>query len=65
MFHQCCADAPHLSLLIQNKGKSALLVTITAPGFVRLEKNKVQLLENEDTKVISIFSFAGFNCMNQ
>ncbi|VVA93510.1 unnamed protein product [Arabis nemorensis] len=44
-------DAPHLSLLIQNKGKSALLVTITAPGFVRLEKNKVQLLENEDTKV--------------
>ncbi|CAH2048345.1 unnamed protein product [Thlaspi arvense] len=44
-------DAPHLSLLIQNKGKSALLVTITAPGFVRLEKNKVELLENEDTKV--------------
>ncbi|EOA35354.1 hypothetical protein CARUB_v10020548mg [Capsella rubella] len=44
-------DAPHLSLLIQNKGKRALLVTITAPGFVRLEKNKVQLLQNEDTKV--------------
>lgn len=49
-----CADAPHLSLLIQNKGTSALLVTITAPGFVRLDKNKVQLLENQDTKVISI-----------
>ncbi|CAN8245537.1 unnamed protein product [Cochlearia groenlandica] len=44
-------DAPHLSLLIQNKGKSSLLVTITAPGFIRLEKDKVQLLENEDTKV--------------
>ncbi|KAL1209144.1 hypothetical protein V5N11_028697 [Cardamine amara subsp. amara] len=44
-------DAPHLSLLIQNKGKSDLLVTITAPGSVRLEKDKVQLLANEDTKV--------------
>ncbi|XP_024004961.1 uncharacterized protein LOC18009492 isoform X2 [Eutrema salsugineum] len=44
-------DAPHLSLLIQNIGKDALLVTITAPGFVGLEKNKVELLENEDTKV--------------
>ncbi|KAG7584640.1 hypothetical protein ISN45_Aa02g000410 [Arabidopsis thaliana x Arabidopsis arenosa] len=44
-------DAPHLSLLIQNKGKRALIVTITAPGFVRLEKDKVQLLQNEDTKV--------------
>uniref|UniRef100_A0A1J3IKI9 DUF7356 domain-containing protein n=1 Tax=Noccaea caerulescens TaxID=107243 RepID=A0A1J3IKI9_NOCCA len=46
-------DAPHLSLLIQNKGKNALLVTITAtaPGFVQLEKNKVELLENQDTKV--------------
>uniref|UniRef100_A0A1J3CH60 DUF7356 domain-containing protein n=1 Tax=Noccaea caerulescens TaxID=107243 RepID=A0A1J3CH60_NOCCA len=46
-------DAPHLSLLIQNKGKNALLVTITAtaPGFVQLDKNKVELLENQDTKV--------------
>ncbi|CAH8255853.1 unnamed protein product [Arabidopsis lyrata] len=44
-------DAPHLSLLIQNKGKRPLIVTITAPGFVRLEKDKVQLLQNEDTKV--------------
>ncbi|XP_010418503.1 PREDICTED: uncharacterized protein LOC104704074 [Camelina sativa] len=44
-------DAPDLSLLIQNKGKRALLVTIAAPGFVRLEKNSVQLLQNEDTKV--------------
>lgn len=50
-----CADAPHLSLLIQNQGKNALLVTITAPGFVQLEKNKVELLGNEDTKVISVF----------
>ncbi|CAD5316260.1 unnamed protein product [Arabidopsis thaliana] len=44
-------DAPHLSLLIQNKGKRALIVTITAPVFVRLEKDKVQLLQNEDIKV--------------
>lgn len=53
-FHHSCVDAPHLSLLIQNKGKRALIVTITAPGFVRLEKDKVQLLQNEDTKVIPI-----------
>lgn len=44
-------DAPHLSLLIQNKAKTALLLTITAPSFVRLETNKVQLLESQDTKV--------------
>ncbi|KAG2302853.1 hypothetical protein Bca4012_061184 [Brassica carinata] len=44
-------DAPHLSLLIQNKAKTALLLTITAPNFVRLETNKVQLLESQDTKV--------------
>lgn len=44
-------DSPHLSLLIQNKGKSPLLVTISAPAFVRLEKNKIQLRKNEDKKV--------------
>ncbi|XP_010545203.1 PREDICTED: uncharacterized protein LOC104817649 [Tarenaya hassleriana] len=44
-------DSPRLSLLIQNKGKSPLLVTISAPAFVRLEKSKVQLLKNEDKKV--------------
>lgn len=45
------ADAPHLSLLIKNKAKSALLLTITAPSFVRLDTNKVQLPESQDTKV--------------
>ncbi|XP_018452023.1 uncharacterized protein LOC108823339 [Raphanus sativus] len=44
-------DAPHLSLLIKNKAKAALLLTITAPSFVRLETNKVQLPESQDTKV--------------
>lgn len=44
-------DAPHLSLLIKNKAKSALLLTITAPSFVRLDTNKVQLPESQDTKV--------------
>ncbi|KAF8091807.1 hypothetical protein N665_0435s0007 [Sinapis alba] len=44
-------DAPHLSLLIQNKAKTALLLTITAPSSVHLETNKVQLLESQDTKV--------------
>lgn len=44
-------DAPHLSLLIKNKAKSVLDLTITAPSFVRLETSKVQLLESQDTKV--------------
>ncbi|CAN6864697.1 unnamed protein product, partial [Brassica oleracea] len=44
-------DAPHLSLLIKNKAKSVLDLTLTAPSFVRLETNKVQLLESQDTKV--------------
>lgn len=48
-----CADAPHLSLLIKNKAKSVLDLTLTAPSFVRLETNKVRLLESQDTKVIT------------
>lgn len=51
------ADAPHLSLLIKNKAKAALLLTITAPSFVRLETNKVQLPESQDTKVTFSFIF--------
>uniref|UniRef100_A0A5B6ZQL4 DUF7356 domain-containing protein n=1 Tax=Davidia involucrata TaxID=16924 RepID=A0A5B6ZQL4_DAVIN len=44
-------DSPDLSLLIQNKGKGPLSVTISAPGFVWLEKKKIQLQEKEDKKV--------------
>ncbi|CAH8381786.1 unnamed protein product [Eruca vesicaria subsp. sativa] len=44
-------DAPHLSLLIKNKAKTVLDLTITAPTFVRLETSKVHLLESQDTKV--------------
>lgn len=51
------ADAPHLSLLIKNKAKAALLLTITAPSFVRLETNQVQLPESQDTKVTFSFIF--------
>ncbi|XP_050377540.1 uncharacterized protein LOC126794802 [Argentina anserina] len=44
-------DSPHLSLLIQNKGKDPLVVTISAPEFVLLEKSKVQLKEKANAKV--------------
>lgn len=44
-------DSPHLSLLIQNKGKGPLLVTIVAPDFVALEETKIQLEEKENKKV--------------
>ncbi|KAM1585041.1 hypothetical protein ACFX1Z_037959 [Malus domestica] len=45
-------DSPHLSLLIKNKAKGPLLVTIVAPGFVRLDKTKIQLEEKENRKVL-------------
>jgi len=44
-------ESPDLSLLIQNKGKGSLSVTISAPDFVHLEKTKIQLKEKEDKKV--------------
>ncbi|KAM5572182.1 hypothetical protein ABKV19_012312 [Rosa sericea] len=44
-------DSPHLSLLIQNKGKDPLVVTISAPDFVRLDKSEVQLKEKDNAKV--------------
>lgn len=44
-------DSPDLSLLIQNKGKDPLSVTISAPNFVQLEKANVQLRQKEDIKV--------------
>ncbi|CAK7335709.1 unnamed protein product [Dovyalis caffra] len=50
-------ESPDLSLLIQNKGKVPLSVTISAPDFVQLEKTKIQLQEKEDKKVkVSITS---------
>lgn len=50
-------ESPDLSLLIQNKGKGSLSVTISAPDFVQLEKTKIQLKEKEDRKVkVSITS---------
>ncbi|KAJ9173717.1 hypothetical protein P3X46_016827 [Hevea brasiliensis] len=45
------------SLLIQNKGKNPLTVTISAPDFVQLEKTEIQLQAKEDKKVkVSIAS---------
>ncbi|GAV65779.1 hypothetical protein CFOL_v3_09293 [Cephalotus follicularis] len=44
-------DSPDLSLLIQNKGKGPLSITISAPDFVKLEETKVELQEKEDKKV--------------
>ncbi|XP_076957504.1 uncharacterized protein LOC143633004 [Bidens hawaiensis] len=41
-----------VSLLIQNKGKGPLDVDISAPDFVRLDKAKVQIRENDDEKVM-------------
>ncbi|KAJ6933742.1 hypothetical protein NC651_008979 [Populus alba x Populus x berolinensis] len=50
-------ESPDLSLLIQNKGKGSLSVTISAPDFVHLEKTKIQLKAKEDKKVkVSITS---------
>lgn len=45
------SDSPDLLLLIQNKGKGPLVVTISAPDSVQLEERKVQIQEKEDTKV--------------
>ena len=44
-------ESPDLSLLIQNKGKGPLNVTISAPDFVHLEKTKIQLQEKDNKKV--------------
>ncbi|KVH95345.1 uncharacterized protein LOC112527631 [Cynara cardunculus var. scolymus] len=45
-------DSTEVSLLIQNKGKGLLDVDINAPDFVRLEKTKIQIQENDDQKVM-------------
>ncbi|GJX70286.1 hypothetical protein Tco_0307457 [Tanacetum coccineum] len=45
-------DVTEVSLLIQNKGKGLLDVDISAPDFIRLDKTKVQIQENDDQKVM-------------
>ncbi|KAL0312468.1 UNVERIFIED_CONTAM: hypothetical protein Sradi_5646100 [Sesamum radiatum] len=45
------AKSPALSLLIQNKGKVPLSITISAPDLVQLEKKQIELQENKDTEV--------------
>uniref|UniRef100_A0A2N9G7F3 DUF7356 domain-containing protein n=1 Tax=Fagus sylvatica TaxID=28930 RepID=A0A2N9G7F3_FAGSY len=44
-------ESPDLLLLIQNKGKGPLSVTISAPAFVQLEERNVQIQEKEHKKV--------------
>lgn len=45
-------ESTEVSLLIQNKGKGLLDVDISAPDFVRLDKSKIQIQENDDQKVM-------------
>ncbi|GMH26720.1 hypothetical protein Nepgr_028563 [Nepenthes gracilis] len=54
-------DSPELSLLIQNKGKRPLTVTIMAPDFVQLEKTKVSLQAKEDKKVKVSIGYEGLD----
>ncbi|KAF3448695.1 hypothetical protein FNV43_RR09408 [Rhamnella rubrinervis] len=44
-------DSPVLSLLIQNKGKNPLTISISAPKSVQLGTTEVQLQENRNTEV--------------
>lgn len=44
-------ESPDIFLLIKNKGKGPRTITISAPAFVHLEKNEVQVPEKEDQKV--------------
>ncbi|KAL0329962.1 UNVERIFIED_CONTAM: hypothetical protein Sradi_4982900 [Sesamum radiatum] len=44
-------ESPALSLLIQNKGKGPLSITISAPDLVQLEKKQIELQENKDAEV--------------
>jgi hypothetical protein len=46
------SESPDLLLLIQNKGKGPLSVTISAPAFVQLEERNVQIQEKEHKKVL-------------
>ncbi|KAL3499230.1 hypothetical protein ACH5RR_038323 [Cinchona calisaya] len=45
------SESEEFSLLIQNKGKGPVSVTISAPDFVRLEKNQIQVQDNKNEEV--------------
>ncbi|KAL8521255.1 hypothetical protein ACS0TY_011698 [Phlomoides rotata] len=45
------SESPALSLLIENKGKDTLSITISAPDLVKLEKEKIELQGNKDAEV--------------
>lgn len=45
------SDSPVLSLLVQNKGKNPLTISISAPKSVQLDTTEVQLQENRNTEV--------------
>ncbi|CAI9094295.1 OLC1v1030010C1 [Oldenlandia corymbosa var. corymbosa] len=45
-------ESPDLSLLIQNKGKRPVTVTISAPDFVKLQQKQIQVKENDNEKVM-------------
>ncbi|KAK9275281.1 hypothetical protein L1049_022543 [Liquidambar formosana] len=45
-------ESPDLSLLIQNKGKGPLTVTISAPDHVHIEETKIQLKEKDNKELI-------------
>lgn len=50
-------ESPALSLLIQNKGRGSRSITISASKLVKLQKNQIELQENQDTEVtVSISS---------
>ncbi|VFQ67715.1 unnamed protein product [Cuscuta campestris] len=44
-------ESPDLSLLVQNKGKRHLSVTISASKYVELEKRQIELKEMENKKI--------------
>ncbi|XP_055821680.1 uncharacterized protein LOC129890157 isoform X2 [Solanum dulcamara] len=44
-------ESPELSLLVQNKGKDTASISITAPKFVKLEHNKIELQGKENKKM--------------
>uniref|UniRef100_A0A7N0RDA0 DUF7356 domain-containing protein n=1 Tax=Kalanchoe fedtschenkoi TaxID=63787 RepID=A0A7N0RDA0_KALFE len=52
-------DAPGLSLLIQNKGKGTMVVKISVPKFVEVEKTSVEVKEKENQKVKVSFKKSG------
>nr|GMC99966.1 uncharacterized protein LOC109148273 [Ipomoea batatas] len=52
-------ESPDLSLLIQNKGKGHVSVSISAPKYVQLEKRQIELKEKENQKIKVSFRDSG------